>query len=36
MLIEEKSGDRTLMTFTNTLLNSTLEPTMWEVKPHGR
>jgi outer membrane lipoprotein-sorting protein len=36
MLIEEKSGDRTLMTFTNTLLNATLEPTMWEVKPHGR
>lgn len=36
MLIEEKSGDRTLMTFTNTLLNATLEPAMWEVKPHGR
>jgi outer membrane lipoprotein-sorting protein len=36
MLIEEKSGDRTLMTFTNTLLNAPLQPSMWEVKPHGR
>jgi outer membrane lipoprotein-sorting protein len=36
MMIEEKSGDRTLMTFTNTILNAALEPSMWEVKPHGR
>ena len=36
MLIEERSGDRTLMTFTNTVLNTTMDPTVWEVKPHGR
>lgn len=36
MLIEEKSGDRTVMTFTNTVLNAAMDPSFWEVKPHGR
>jgi outer membrane lipoprotein-sorting protein len=36
MCIEEKSGDRTTMTFTNTVLNGPLDPAVWEVKPHGR
>jgi len=34
--IEECSGDRTLMTFTNTVLNAAVDPALWEVKPHGR
>ena len=33
MLIEESSGDRTLMTFTNTVLNSAVDPSVWVVKP---
>ncbi|MEI6563661.1 MAG: outer membrane lipoprotein carrier protein LolA [bacterium] len=36
MIIEERSGDRTSMTFTNTLLNAVVDPVVWEVKPHGR
>ncbi len=36
ILIDERSGDRTLMTFTNTVLNGAVDPTLWEVKPHGR
>ena len=36
MLIEEVSGDRTLMTFTDTVLNTVIDPAIWEVKPHGR
>lgn len=35
MLIEELSGDHTLMTFTNTVLNAAVDPTVWEVAPHG-
>jgi outer membrane lipoprotein-sorting protein len=36
MLIEETSGDRTFMVFTNTVLNAALDPSVWEVMPHGR
>ena len=36
ILIEELGGDKTLMTFTNTLLNTAIDPVTWEVKPHGR
>ncbi len=36
MLIEEQSGDRTTMTFTNTILNAAIPAATWEVKPHGR
>lgn len=36
MDIEELSGDRTWMTFTNTVLNGSVEASAWEVKPHGR
>lgn len=36
MLIEEQSGDRTTMTFTNTVLNAAIPASTWEVKPHGR
>lgn len=36
MTIEETSGDRTSMTFTNTVLNAAIDPSLWEVKPHGR
>jgi outer membrane lipoprotein-sorting protein len=36
MLIEERSGDRTTMTFTNTILNAAIPASAWEVKPHGR
>lgn len=36
MLIEERSGDRTTMTFTNTVLNAAIPDTAWEVKPHER
>lgn len=36
MLIEERSGDRTTMTFTNTVLNAAIPASAWEVKPHGR
>ena len=36
MSIEEKSGDRTTMVFTNTVLNGPLDPGVWEVKPHAR
>ena len=36
MTIEELSGDRTGMMFTNTLLNAAVDPGVWEVKPHGR
>lgn len=34
--IEELSGDRTLMTFSNTVVNCPINPALWEVKPHGR
>lgn len=34
--IEELSGDTTLMTFINTVINSSIPPEVWEVKPHGR
>jgi outer membrane lipoprotein-sorting protein len=34
--IEEVSGDRTWMTFTNTVLNTPVDPAAWEVKPHVR
>jgi outer membrane lipoprotein-sorting protein len=36
MDVEELSGDRTWMTFTNTVLNGTPDARAWEVKPHGR
>jgi len=36
ILIEETGGDTTLMTFTNTVLNTAIEPVAWEVKPNGR
>lgn len=36
MVIEERSGDRTCMMFTNTILNAAVDPVAWEVKPHGR
>ena len=36
LLIEERTGDRTLMTFTNSVLNAAIPATAWEVKPHGR
>lgn len=36
MLIEERSGDRTTMTFTNSILNAAIPASAWEVKPHGR
>lgn len=36
ILIEELGGDKTLMTFTNTVLNTAINPVAWEVKPHGR
>ena len=36
MDIEELSGDRTSMTFTNTVLNGPVDPRAWEVNPHGR
>ena len=34
--IEELAGDQTLMTFTNTVLNSPIPSGVWEAKPHGR
>jgi outer membrane lipoprotein-sorting protein len=36
LLIEERTGDRTLMTFTQSILNAAIPPSAWEVKPHGR
>lgn len=36
ILIDELSGDTTLMTFLNTVVNSPIKPEIWEVKPHGR
>ena len=36
LLIEELTGDRTTMTFTNTVLNAAIPAPAWEVKPHGR
>jgi len=36
ILIEETGGDTTLMTFTNTVLNTTIDQAAWEVKQHGR
>ena len=34
--IDEKSGDKTRISFTNTVLNAPVDPRTWEVKPHGR
>ena len=36
MGIEERSGDRTRMTFTNTVLNAPIDPRAWEGAPDGR
>lgn len=36
LVIEERSGDQTRMTFTNTILNVAVDPVVWEVKPHGK
>ena len=36
MLIEERTGDRTTMTFTNSVLNAAIPASAWEVKPHAR
>jgi outer membrane lipoprotein-sorting protein len=36
LLIEERTGDRTLMTFTQSILNAAIPSSAWEVKPHGR
>lgn len=36
MLIEERTGDRTTMIFTNSILNAAIPASAWEVKPHGR
>jgi outer membrane lipoprotein-sorting protein len=36
MAIDELSGDRTRMTFTNTVLNATIDPRAWEVAPDVR
>lgn len=36
MLIEETSGDRTRMIFTNTVLNAAIPDAVWEVRPNGR
>lgn len=36
LVIEERSGDQTRMTFTNTILNAAVDPLVWEVKPHGK
>ncbi len=33
MTIEDAGGDRTVMTFTNTVLNSAIDPRIWEVEP---
>lgn len=34
--IKEKSGDTTLLRFTDTLLNIPVDAAAWEVKPRGR
>lgn len=34
--ITELSGDTTLMSFLDTVVNSPIKPEIWEVKPHGR
>ncbi len=36
MLIEEKTGDRTRMVFSNTVLNAAIPVSVWEVKPHAK
>ena len=36
MIIEERSGDRTTMTFTNTILNAAIPLAAWEVSPHAQ
>jgi hypothetical protein len=36
MTIEDLGGDCTIMTFTNTVLNSVIEPKVWEVRPRER
>ena len=34
--IDEKSGDKTWISFTNTVLNAPVDPRTWEVRPHDR
>jgi hypothetical protein len=36
MVIEEKTGDKTRMVFTNTVLNAAIPATVWEVMPNGK
>jgi outer membrane lipoprotein-sorting protein len=36
MTIEDLGGDLTLMTFTNTVLNSAIDPHVWQVRPRER
>lgn len=36
IVIEELGGDRTVMTFTNTILNATIDPAIWQVKPAAK
>jgi outer membrane lipoprotein carrier protein len=36
MVIEEKTGDRTRMVFTNTVLNASIPATVWEVMSNGK
>jgi len=36
ILIEQLDGDRTAMSFSDTRLNSTIDPVVWEVEPRGK